>query len=327
MLIFVTLMGFVAAVGTTSIGCRDENNKLVDWFIAYKFPHGFSYAYITPTSLSWRRSQYRMDNDGAIRFSFEQVFNTSKDSLVHGMYNDQQSDVHHLIGNEPWWGHMKGIFAFPDNNSGFWMIHSVPKLSEKPDAFEFPPTARNYAQHFLCLSLPFDALGDIANQLLIARPLVQNFNLPDSIASRFPALQLVFQHKGARNASVNQSVNLTTLGGGLRMRHFSKSSKFGKDLYKDLMAVELNSSLIAECWRHDRNDLPSDCSGDLWVRNAEHLEWPSSAGVSFNSTLDHSKWAVTDRQVDDGKQWICLGDINRAVSFRSPYTYHLLSSH
>uniref|UniRef100_A0A0X3NRF7 Deoxyribonuclease-2-alpha n=1 Tax=Schistocephalus solidus TaxID=70667 RepID=A0A0X3NRF7_SCHSO len=289
----------------------------VSRFIAYKFPHGFSYAYISPTSLSWSRSHYRINSEGAIRFSFDQVFNNSKNSLVYGMYNDEKPSPQRLTGKEsngPWWGHMKGIFAFPENKSGFWMIHSVPKLSEKFDAFQFPPTARHYAQHFLCLSLSFDTLGDIANQLLIARPLIQSFNLPDSVASRFPALQLVLENKGAHNASTNKSVNLTTLGGELQLLHFSKSNKFGQDLYKNWIALELNSSLIAECWRHDRNDLPSDCSGDFWVRNALHLKWPSSAEASFNSTVDHSKWAVTDRQVDDRRQWICLGDINRAES-------------
>uniref|UniRef100_A0A0X3PWB9 Plancitoxin-1 n=2 Tax=Schistocephalus solidus TaxID=70667 RepID=A0A0X3PWB9_SCHSO len=317
MLISVLLLGFIASVGTITIGCRDENNELVDWFIAYKFPHGFSYAYISPTSLSWSRSHYRINSEGAIRFSFDQVFNNSKNSLVYGMYNDEKPSPQRLTGKEsngPWWGHMKGIFAFPENKSGFWMIHSVPKLSEKFDAFQFPPTARHYAQHFLCLSLSFDTLGDIANQLLIARPLIQSFNLPDSVASRFPALQLVLENKGAHNASTNKSVNLTTLGGELQLLHFSKSNKFGQDLYKNWIALELNSSLIAECWRHDRNDLPSDCSGDFWVRNALHLKWPSSAEASFNSTVDHSKWAVTDRQVDDRRQWICLGDINRAES-------------
>nr|VZI41426.1 unnamed protein product [Spirometra erinaceieuropaei] len=59
MTIFTLLIGFVASAWTISIGCRDENNELVDWFIAYKFPHGFSYAYIAPSSLTWRRSQYR----------------------------------------------------------------------------------------------------------------------------------------------------------------------------------------------------------------------------------------------------------------------------
>ncbi|KAL7062416.1 hypothetical protein AAHC03_01156 [Spirometra sp. Aus1] len=317
MTIFTLLIGFVASAWTISIGCRDENNELVDWFIAYKFPHGFSYAYIAPSSLTWRRSQYRMNSEGAVRFSFDQIFNNSKDSLVYGMYNDEKPDLHRLTGDEsysPWWGHMKGIFAFPENQSGFWLIHSVPKLSQKPDEFEFPPTAHHYAQHFLCLSLSFDALNDVANQLLIARPLILSFNLPDSIASRFPALQLLLHNKGDHNASTSRSVNLTTHGGELQLLHFSKSNKFGQDLYKSWIAPELNSSLIAECWRHDRNDLPSNCSGDFWVRNALHLKWPSSTEVSFNSTVDHSKWAVTDRQVDDRKQWICLGDINRAES-------------
>ena len=35
-------------------------------------------------------------------------------------------------------------------------------------------------------------------------------------------------------------------------------------------------------------------------------------GVNFTETKDHSKWGIT---TSAGKQWTCIGDINRMVRF------------
>ena len=57
------------------------------------------------------------------------------------------------------------------------------------------------------------------------------------------------------------------------------------------------------------------------VRNIERLKFPI-AKMSFTSHNDHSKWTVAvahkmhnsqDTKVAD--YWVCVGDINRAVSF------------
>ena len=58
----------------------------------------------------------------------------------------------------------------------------------------------------------------------------------------------------------------------------------------------------------------------LQTKNVKNV---SIAGESFESSLDHSKWAVTTDQSRAKKgslkyhgNWICIGDINREVSFR-----------
>ncbi|KAJ8950997.1 hypothetical protein NQ318_006381 [Aromia moschata] len=45
------------------------------------------------------------------------------------------------------------------------------------------------------------------------------------------------------------------------------------------------------------------------VINVESI-FINSVNVSFTTTNDHSKWAVTPPS--DTKNWICVGDINRA---------------
>lgn len=85
--------------------------KIKNRFIAYKFPHGFSYAYISPESLEWRLSQSNLTNDGFLRNTFDQVFKSTDTSVVYGMYNDEVPD-HPLKSNEQWFGHMKGLYFF-----------------------------------------------------------------------------------------------------------------------------------------------------------------------------------------------------------------------
>lgn len=67
-----------------------------------------------------------------------------------------------------------GLFAFIENERGFWLAHSVPKLSMKPGEFVYPETSKRYAQHFFCISLDYSALKTIGmlffNSLCIRYP-------------------------------------------------------------------------------------------------------------------------------------------------------------
>ncbi|VDM35029.1 unnamed protein product [Hydatigera taeniaeformis] len=144
----------------SQLGCRDDDNRIVDWHIAYKFPNSFSYAFLSPNDVEWRLSSADLRGNGFLKFTFDQVFNSTDPGLVYGMYNDEMSPTLNFTYN-PWYGHMKGLFAFTENDPGFWLSHSVPKLSMKPAEFSYPETSKRYGQHFLCVSLNYSALEAI----------------------------------------------------------------------------------------------------------------------------------------------------------------------
>jgi len=102
-------------------------------------------------------------------------------------------------------------------------------------------------------------------------------------------------------------LNLESLK-GQDFTSFYKSGKFGKDLYEDLVAPKLESSLFVESWMHGKSGdlLPSDCMSSFKVYNIREVK-PSS--INFDSDNDHSKWAVSAES--DRNNWICIGDINR----------------
>lgn len=71
------------------------------------------------------------------------------------MYNDahpgNKSDSHR--------GHAKGA-AFFDGNTGFWLIHSVPKFPN-PDKYDYPDSGYNNGQSFLCITLRTESLTNL----------------------------------------------------------------------------------------------------------------------------------------------------------------------
>jgi len=57
-------------------------------------------------------------------------------------------------------------------------------------------------------------------------------------------------------------------------------------------------------------DLLSDCKDEFKVINVRALD---VLGVSFKSSIDHSKWAVSANETSQD-DWVCIGDINRQKS-------------
>ncbi|KAA0198931.1 hypothetical protein FBUS_11690 [Fasciolopsis buskii] len=90
--------------------------------------------------------------NGMMKNTFEQMFLLKNStSALYGMYNDEKPMA--LVDASAYtWGHLKGAVAF-DNSSGFWIIHSIPKLSDALDHYHYPLNGKVYGQHMLCVTL------------------------------------------------------------------------------------------------------------------------------------------------------------------------------
>ncbi|EUB64692.1 Plancitoxin-1 [Echinococcus granulosus] len=295
----------------SQLWCRDDNNQTVDWHIAYKFPNSFSYASLSPDYAEWRLSSADLRKNGFLKRTFDQVYNSPDAGLVYGMYNDE-TPPNLTLAYDLWYGHMKGLFAFTENRRGFWLTHSVPKLPMKSGEFVYPETSKNYAQHFFCVSLNYSALKTIADHLIISRPLIQSYKLPESVEKSIPLLGDIFHHNGLKNISQTLITSLSGTQSNLTLRQFTKSPKFHHDLYSETIAPNLKVQLYTETWRHTDSNLPSNCTTEFWVKNIEELKWPTPMNVDLRSTRDHAKWAITVE--DDAERWTCFGDINRSES-------------
>lgn len=56
-----------------------------------------------------------------------------------------------------------GAFAFDYTDTGFWVIHSIPKLSYTNLSYVYPKTGYTYGQHFLCVTLEKKYLESLSN--------------------------------------------------------------------------------------------------------------------------------------------------------------------
>lgn len=97
---------------------------------------------------------------------------------------------------------------------------------------------------------------------------------------------------------------------GTKFSSFAKSRKFKKELYEDWVAPHYAAGdYYVEAWRHGTGNIGSDCTKPSKVYNVEEVSFKSES-ITFKTMRDHSKWMVSDVH-----SLICVGDINRQVSF------------
>ncbi|VDO92434.1 unnamed protein product [Haemonchus placei] len=126
----------VACLVDAQIRCKNMEGEDVDWFVALKLPasidqkKGRSFAYFDSTQSGWIMSEQPINStESAIGATVNQLYTTDDKTTFKITYNDECPNQKPNSGR----GHSKGVAVF-SIDSGFWLIHSVPK---------FPPSIRD----------------------------------------------------------------------------------------------------------------------------------------------------------------------------------------
>lgn len=298
----------------SEIGCRDEDNSLVDWYYLYKLPasdhhhprnatSGLQYAFITSRSATdWQISERTINQTDSIPGRTLEPLFSGGNELLKILYNDEPPKGE-IDGTR---GHTKGVVA-TDGTTGFWLIHSVPKYPPMlNESYYFPDTGKLYGQSFLCISVDVSQMETIGQQLIMNEPHVYSYNIPEAWEERFPKLTQATEMKPITTSPFWSVVNLKSME-GVVFHSFAKSRQFNKELYSDFIAPSLQVDLLVETWQHGAGNLPSDCNTSQWkVMNVKGVEVTDN--YRFATMKDHSKWAVS---VPGDRDFICVGDINR----------------
>lgn len=273
---------------------------------------GLRYMFVTNNIHDkWLLSNRSIDMiDSLLAINIQETYKDENTLLF--AYNDEFPDGTVKVNG----GHAKGVLA-TDGVTGYWLIHSIPKYPMMTTDYEYPTTGRNFGQSCLCISFSASEMEKIGQQLLFNQVHVYYSRIPISLKGKFPSLELILAKKWNRSEPYYGIQDIYTLGGE-RFRSFAKSSKYKMDLYEDLMAPELQSSLFVESWRNGGGNFQSNCSLQQKVYNVQELEHQGLA-IDFKSTQDHAKWAVSQNtglklwhwRLGTSPDWICVGDINR----------------
>ncbi|XP_066145470.1 plancitoxin-1 [Euwallacea fornicatus] len=302
---------------TFGLQCKDQQGNSLDWYVAYKLPKqtkhkhplvrdGLGYMYMTSENHNqWIFSEIGLNSSNSLIGNTLNPLYKNEQDLLYILYNDQPPQGY--SGSK---GHTKGA-VMTDKTSGLWLIHSVPHFPYNLNHYEYPNSGIHYGQSFLCLSLGISDLNSVGIQLQYNEPLIFAQNVPETLRSIVPELE-----KAARNETVQHSpwyriANISTQK-GVNFVSFAKSGNFEKDLYADLVSAFLETNLYVETWPNEPNRLPSNCDHIYQVDNVVSISLSISPEIimSFMSTTDHSKWAVSTSR--DSSKWLCIGDINRA---------------
>ena len=337
-LLLTAIAGGASAAPSAAVqlGCRDQNNNLVDWYVLYKLPiltyaqgfarNGSAYLHFSSASTEgqWSLSEVAIDDPASPPgLTLTPVYDApERDDLQYVFYNDEWPDG----SSSSTKGHTKGAVAFA-GDQGFWMIHSVPKFPPAPGEgrqYSYASNGYTYGQSFLCITFPTSELDKVAKQVTLNEPFTyaskdfiyhplklpvvdERHPAPSQQHASVPENRSLNGREPAEFAGATSNIEVISSSYGSLFTSFAKSRDYGADLYSGLVAPRLSAGLYAETWRAS---LPSDCSGSYQVENVRNVTASTAQqAFDFGSTKDHSKWAVSSSAA---RPWVCVGDINRA---------------
>ncbi|XP_066294947.1 plancitoxin-1-like [Branchiostoma lanceolatum] len=304
----------------TGLSCLNEQGKAVNWFIAYKIPkiaesphklvqEGLGHVYMDVNTQKWSDvSPESLNNtDNAIGRTLQQMYSRgSRQDIAYVLYDDELPDSM-LAATSTTRGHTKGVLVF-DKSGGYWLVHSTPKFpNPAKDCYSWPENAVIYGQSFLCISFQYKEFEKIGQQLLYTWPRVYDSQLPASFAPDFPSLSKVLKGQHVGSSPWNHTQVLTSRG-KQQFHSFVKFGTFNADIYAAWLAPYFQTGLLTETWQNGAGKMDSFC-GKYKVLNIKEVKLPNN--ISFTSTKDHSKWAIT---LNTGKPWTCIGGLNRQLS-------------
>ncbi|XP_072399726.1 plancitoxin-1-like [Diabrotica undecimpunctata] len=311
-ILFLFCLYFIAG-RTKALSCKDENNRDVDWFVAYKIPiqsghgdiikAGLGHIYLTSNNSSaWTFSKHSIGDNNSLIGNTLHDFYHNRTNLSYILYNNEPPN--HPVSSPK--GHTKGV-VISNSAGGYWLIHSVPKFPEVGNSYSYPSTGVKYGQTFLCITMNVTNINAVGLQLQYNQPVIYLQQILSDIETRVPDLARAAQNVTVKTAPFYHIAQIYSKK-KIAFTSFAKHKKFNQELYEDLVAPYLENDLVVETWPNGAGRLHSNCSREYKVNNIQKINM-SVANVSFNTTSDHSKWAVSS---NSSSSWSCVGDINRA---------------
>jgi deoxyribonuclease-2 len=253
------------------------------------------------------------NNGDAIGATLESMYNSKKsDNDAYGMWNDQPTKEK-AAGSI--YAHSKGVFH-ADTKQGWYMIHSMPAFPNAHDLGYDMLSSETYGQTFMCLTMKTEEFDKLGEDLQTMKVFFYDDKFSEGMQEAVP--NLVDAADKVENKEVQTKSTVFTTIGGQEMTHFAKGRYWGKGLYEDLVAEELDSDIASETWQNGSKDnvIPTFCppGHNHTIANVLTLKFGDD---EWTETKDHAKWAITTDGFDQDTSKhasACIGGINRQFS-------------
>jgi hypothetical protein len=250
----------------------------VKYNVAFKLPNGVQY-------LDFEKNELVLKEDVN-----NWIYSVYKDKKFTNYinYNDEHKDKISSHG-----GHCKGCIAWNDTEV-CWLIHSVPKFMIVFEDGSIDTTKtmiahgeQIYGQSFIFVShISINELENILYQISVMHPFIDT----DYSSISLPSLVRGEEYKtSARTILLSDEI-----------RHVAKSPTNTVDIFSEIIQKTYGGKWRCETWIRGRN-----CEETPNVVDNHNINFQN---LSYTSTQDHSKYAVSNKNV------VYIGDLNRMTS-------------
>ena len=296
------------------LSCIDDDGNAVDSWVVLKQPSSFNYYVFNSPTSSFLKSSYDVSQttNGCVMSTVHQIYASGlSSSTAVGMYNDEPPGSGSTAPSSS--AHAKGILA-TDVNGGFFLVHSMPKWPPAMKSGPGPFPDHDYGQSLMCISISAATADKIAADLIKAKVYIYSKNITPNLSQQIPNFNNWLNGLDTNKLSASSADNQNSTSqfesiGGKSFTQFTKSGKWGKDLWDDVVAPYWGTSINVETWRNGVGGRMGTICGGLPYPVFEIQGVKMSDGVSWDGTTDHSKWA-SGRSV----KVACVGGINRMCS-------------
>lgn len=317
------LKDVLAAKLPREVGCRNENNDVIDYFVVYKPPQTYEY-FVKYPGQELEKGNQLVDSDTSV---FGQT--------TFDIYNNKEDDpINFLLWNDningrvpPKFAHSKGVLAFK-NHAGFLMVHTVPDFLTLKDNYNFPMNGKRKGQMSWCITIRSEndqeaylkklckLLKGLRSFELHVAKYYYNPLLDRRVKKYFEKL---IHNKIAQISELPQMFYLD-LTQQFRAYFFSKHDEpKNKDIQYDAF-VELakiyHVNLFVQSWIqiHKWSSRVINNEGEEYtVENVKIIKIQEQEEITWISNRDHSKWAVSKSHAALFPL-ACFSDLNRYSS-------------
>jgi len=291
--------------GASSLACKDESGKEVDWWWMLKRPiiagedHAIGYKYIYMTSDMKEDfvngTKDVTSEDSLLGQPLKGVYDGSVKNFI--MYNDQQPDG----SQTSTYGHSKGYMGW-DDKTAFWVQHSIPHFPNYANkGYKFQDGERKNGQHAFCMSMSKDNVDEVAAIMKFSRPWVYDWDTDKSLKT----MEEVIDGDHEKDGSIMKDVKMPW--GTVRL--FGKTAHDAQNMLHDVIAPALKEDFLSQSWLNGGHPFGSFCPTSGY--EAMDITTVALGDLLHDTHKDHSKWAVAS---DEDSNWACGLDNNHVKS-------------